>query len=112
VRLRSSFARWFLHSPNSAARSPTARCARFECQQRIPVRLDHLVRTAYTPEFDGVRFHEVLAKSALNKVPTASDMRFGWTINQMRGCLHQRTYCFARPTHEFLDLDVGKDFDT
>jgi DNA repair photolyase len=76
------------------------------------VRLDHLVRTAYTPEFDGVRFHEVLAKSALNKVPTASDMRFGWTINQMRGCLHQRTYCFARPTHEFLDLDVGKDFDT
>jgi DNA repair photolyase len=57
-------------------------------------------------------FYEVLAKSALNKVLTASDMRFGWTINQMRGCLHQRTYCVARPTHEFLDLDVGKDFDT
>jgi DNA repair photolyase len=30
----------------------------------------------------------------------------------MRGCLHQCTYCFARPTHEYLDLDAGRDFDT
>ncbi|MBH0024318.1 Rv2578c family radical SAM protein [Salinibacterium sp. SWN248] len=75
-------------------------------------KLNNLVRTVRTPEFDGVTFYEVLAKSALNKVPTASDMPFGWTINPMRGCLHQCTYCFARPTHEFLDLDAGKDFDT
>lgn len=75
-------------------------------------RLNNLVRTVRTPDFDGVTFYEVLAKSALNKVPTASDMPFGWTINPMRGCLHQCTYCFARPTHEFLELDAGKDFDT
>jgi len=75
-------------------------------------RLNNLVRTVRTPEFAGVTFYEVLAKSALNKVPTASDMPFGWTINPMRGCLHQCTYCFARPTHEYLDLDAGKDFDT
>ncbi len=75
-------------------------------------RLNNLVRTVRTPEFDGVTFYEVLAKSALNRVPSASHMPFGWTINPMRGCLHQCTYCFARPTHEYLDLDAGKDFDT
>src|SRR5690554_331940 len=75
-------------------------------------RLNNLVRTTRTPEFDGVTFYEVLAKSALNRVPSASQMPFGWTINPMRGCLHQCTYCFARPTHNYLDLDAGRDFDT
>ena len=37
---------------------------------------------------------------------------FGWTINPMRGCQHACAYCFARPTHGYLDLDAGKDFDT
>ncbi|MDN5759293.1 MAG: Rv2578c family radical SAM protein [Tomitella sp.] len=71
-----------------------------------------LVRTVATPEFEGVTFHEVLCKSALSKVPDGSNMPFRWTINPMRGCLHQCRYCFARPTHEYLDLDAGKDFDT
>ncbi|QEE61536.1 radical SAM protein [Salinibacterium sp. dk2585] len=75
-------------------------------------RLNNLVRTTRTPEFDGITFYEVLAKSALNRVPGQSKMPFGWTINPMRGCLHQCTYCFARPTHNYLDLDSGRDFDT
>ncbi|MDN5636057.1 MAG: radical SAM protein, partial [Brevibacterium sp.] len=45
-----------------------------------------LVRSVRTPEFAGVTFHEVLAKSALNKVPAASSMPFTWTINPYRGC--------------------------
>lgn len=75
-------------------------------------RLNNLVRAVRTPEFDGVTFYEVLAKSALNHVPSQSSMPFGWTINPMRGCLHRCTYCFARPTHRYLDLDAGHDFDT
>ncbi|GAA3740837.1 Rv2578c family radical SAM protein [Leifsonia bigeumensis] len=75
-------------------------------------RLNNLVRTVQTPEFDGVTFYEVLAKSALNHVPGQSAMPFGWTINPMRGCLHRCVYCFARPTHRYLDLDAGRDFDT
>src|SRR3954447_12220105 len=70
-----------------------------------------LVRTVTTPEFAGIRFHEVLAKSVLNKVPTASGMPFGWTINTFRGCSHACVYCFARGTHAYLDLDTGNDFD-
>ncbi|MBX3093477.1 MAG: Rv2578c family radical SAM protein [Cryobacterium sp.] len=75
-------------------------------------RLNNLVRTVRTPEFDGVTFYEVLAKSALNRVHAQSAMLFDWTINPMRGCLHRCVYCFARPTHEYLDLDAGRDFDT
>src|SRR5699024_10258546 len=71
-----------------------------------------LVRTVATPEFEGVTFHEVLCKSALSKVPEGARLPFRWTINPMRGCLHQCRYCFARPTHEYLDLDAGKDFDS
>jgi DNA repair photolyase len=32
-------------------------------------------------------------------------------VNPYRGCSHACTYCFARPTHEFLDLDAGRDFE-
>ncbi len=71
-----------------------------------------LVRAVATPEFEGVTFHEVLCKSALSKVPEGARLPFRWTVNPMRGCLHQCRYCFARPTHEYLDLDAGRDFDT
>ncbi len=74
-------------------------------------KLSSLVRSVQTPEFAGVTFHEVLAKSALNKVPGSSSMPFGWTINPYRGCSHACVYCFARPTHTYLDLDAGDDFD-
>jgi DNA repair photolyase len=74
--------------------------------------MDGLVRSVTTPEFAGMTFHEVLAKSALNHVPGASAMPFNWTINPYRGCSHACRYCFARGTHEYLDLDAGKDFDS
>jgi DNA repair photolyase len=70
------------------------------------------VRSVRTPQFDGITFHEVLAKSALNKVPDASMLPFKYTVNGYRGCSHACRYCFARPTHEYLDLDSGNDFDT
>jgi DNA repair photolyase len=65
-----------------------------------------------TPEFRGITFHEVTARSALNRVPEASRMPFRWTINPYRGCSHACIYCFARKTHEYLDLDSGHDFDS
>jgi DNA repair photolyase len=75
-------------------------------------RLSNLVRTVRTPEFAGITFHEVLAKSALNHVPGPGALPFGWTINPYRGCSHACVYCFARNTHTYLELDAGKDFDT
>jgi DNA repair photolyase len=69
------------------------------------------VRTVRTPQFDGITFHEVLCKSALNKIPAAAQLPFRYTVNGYRGCSHACRYCFARPTHEYLDLDAGADFD-
>lgn len=74
--------------------------------------LSGLVRTVRTPEFAGITFHEVLAKSVLNKVPATSSMPFHWTINPYRGCSHACVYCFARKTHSYLNLDTGLDFDS
>ncbi|MFT3899486.1 MAG: Rv2578c family radical SAM protein [Gordonia sp. (in: high G+C Gram-positive bacteria)] len=70
-----------------------------------------LVRTVTTPEFEGVTFHEVLCRSLLNPVPVSSGMPFRFSVNTFRGCTHACRYCFARPTHEYLDFDAGEDFD-
>ncbi|CAL9584392.1 Rv2578c family radical SAM protein [Streptomyces sp. enrichment culture] len=69
-------------------------------------------RTFDTPEFRGITFHEVRARSILNRVPGASRMPFEWTVNPYRGCTHACVYCFARKTHSYLDLDTGIGFDT
>src|SRR6476646_7764523 len=74
--------------------------------------LHTLVRSARTPEFAGITFHEVLAKSALNRIPKAAQLPFNWTVNPYRGCSHGCVYCFARHTHTYLDLDAGDDFDS
>ncbi|MFI6306536.1 intein-containing Rv2578c family radical SAM protein [Amycolatopsis thailandensis] len=60
--------------------------------------LDGLLRSVRTPEFDGVTFHEVHAKSVLNKVPEGSGVPFGWTVNPYRGCSHACTYCLEGGT--------------
>jgi DNA repair photolyase len=70
-----------------------------------------VVRRFDAPEALDMRFYEVRAKSALNRVPAASAMPFRWTINPYRGCSHACVYCFARPTHTYLDFNAGRDFE-
>ncbi len=40
------------------------------------------------------------------------DIPFDRSINAYKGCEHGCVYCFARPTHAFLDLSPGLDFET
>ncbi|HEX6336594.1 MAG TPA: Rv2578c family radical SAM protein [Jiangellaceae bacterium] len=61
-------------------------------------RIPGLLRSVRTPEFAGVTFHEVRARSVLNKVPEASRLPFRWTINPYRGCSHACVYCLAGDT--------------
>ena len=57
-----------------------------------------LLRSVRTPEFAGTVFHEVEARSALNRVPGSSPMPFGWTVNPYRGCSHACVYCLDGAT--------------
>ncbi|MFI6163405.1 Rv2578c family radical SAM protein [Micromonospora haikouensis] len=78
----------------------------------LPLALPGAVtRTFDTPGFAGMTFHEVRAKSIINRVPGTSRVPFEWTINPYRGCSHACVYCLARHTHTYLDLDAGADFD-
>ncbi len=62
-------------------------------------------------EFRGLEFLHVHARRVINEVPKASRMPFRWTINAYRGCSHACVFCFARPTHEYLGMNAGDDFD-
>ena len=79
---------------------------------RLPgYRDEAVVRHFEAPDSISTRFYEIRAKSILNRVPEASQMPFRWTINPYRGCTHSCVYCFARPTHTYLDFDADKDFE-
>ena len=82
-----------------------------ESQGRLPGYSDTVVRHFDAPEALDMRFHEVHARSVLNRVPAASRMPFRWTVNPYRGCGHACVYCFARPTHSYLGFDAGRDFE-
>jgi DNA repair photolyase len=64
-----------------------------------------------TGRMSDLEFLHVTAKRILNHVPTPSRAPANWTINVYRGCSHACVYCFARPTHEYLGLNIGEDFD-
>jgi DNA repair photolyase len=67
----------------------------------------HLGRGAYA----GLEFLHVNARTIINTVPPESLMPFRHTINAYRGCSHACVYCFARPTHDYLGLGIGTDFE-
>jgi DNA repair photolyase len=64
-----------------------------------------------TGEFRGMEFLHVNSRSIINEVPASSRMPFRYTINAYRGCSHACVFCFARPTHEYLGLNTGEDFE-
>ncbi len=83
-----------------------------DASRRLPgYRDEAVVRTFDAPEALDVRFYEVRARSALNRVPKQSQVPFRWTINPYRGCTHACQFCFARPTHTYLGFDARRDFE-
>ena len=61
-----------------------------------------LLRSVRVPEFAGVTFHEVEARSVLNRVPGDSPVPFRWTVNPYRGCGHACVYCLDGATPVLL----------
>jgi DNA repair photolyase len=50
------------------------------------------------------------SRSILSK-NSSPDIAFTYSINPYRGCMHACAYCYARPTHQYLDFGAGTDFD-
>src|SRR5437879_12970402 len=61
-------------------------------------------------EGHNVEYFTLPIKSLLNKC-TSPRMPFTWTINPYRGCEFACKYCYARYTHEFMELRDGVDFE-
>ena len=86
---------------------------RFERIERILDADDQLANTdtergrvSRTVEFLDDQSQSIVTE---NKSP---DLPFRFSINPYRGCEHGCAYCYARPTHEYLGLNAGLDFET
>jgi len=57
-----------------------------------------------------VEFFALASRSTLNR-ESSGRMPFAWTINPYRGCEFGCKYCYARYTHEFMEMWDGRDFE-
>lgn len=58
-----------------------------------------------------IEYLEDQAKSIVSK-NDSPDLNFRYSINPYRGCAHGCSYCYARPSHEYLGFYAGLDFET
>lgn len=62
-------------------------------------------------ERPATRYYDDTSKSIISE-NDSPDIPFRFSLNPYRGCLHGCSYCYARPTHEYLGLSAGLDFET
>ena len=58
---------------------------------------------------------EVFEETETRRIIThnnSPDVGFDYSVNCYRGCTHACSYCFSRPTHEYLGYGAGTDFET
>jgi len=62
-------------------------------------------------EGHNVEYFTLPSKSLLNRCVSNRNMPFTWTINPYRGCEFGCRYCYARYTHEFMEMRDGMEFE-
>ena len=87
---------------------------RFSTDEREPTddgwgSLDQVVSAQLLPPSTQVLEEQVKSILSSNDSP---DIGFDLSINPYRGCEHGCIYCYARPTHSYLNLSPGLDFET
>src|SRR5438445_2839489 len=58
-----------------------------------------------------VEYFTLPVRSILNRCVSKREMPFTWTVNPYRGCEFACKYCYARYTHEFMEMRDGVDFE-
>jgi DNA repair photolyase len=62
-------------------------------------------------EGHNVEYFTLPVRSLLNRCVSQRQMPFTWTVNPYRGCEFACKYCYARYTHEFMEMRDGVDFE-
>ncbi|MBS0313743.1 MAG: PA0069 family radical SAM protein [Proteobacteria bacterium] len=100
-------------SPIKGRGSATRLAGRFETLTREAAS-DEAVQSASDddePPSPRTVVHNETARSIISH-NDSPDLRFAQSINPYRGCEHGCIYCYARPTHAYLNLSPGLDFET
>jgi DNA repair photolyase len=62
-------------------------------------------------EGHNVEYFTLPSRSLLNRCVSSRKLPFSWTINPYRGCEFGCRYCYARYTHEFMEMRDGMEFE-
>jgi DNA repair photolyase len=73
--------------------------------------LSHSVEWIGEPPAAKIEVYEETETRSIISHNDSPDVAFDHSINCYRGCIHGCTYCFSRPTHEYLDFGAGTDFE-
>lgn len=95
------------HKGRGAQSNPDCR---YQAQTREAVVDDWFIDAEDLPKLQTTVRHDH-SKTILSR-NQSPDVPFSVSINPYRGCEHGCVYCFARPTHAYLDLSPGLDFET
>jgi len=100
--------------PSTACRENDRPCAPTPTPEALAPKLVGIARMAQSSprvrERASVQYFALPARSALNR-ESSRRMPFAWTLNPYRGCEFGCKYCYARYTHEFMELHDGRDFE-
>ena len=103
-------------APASTTTRSVAGCSSDPHRETVPAppKLVGIARMAQASprlrERTGVQYFSLSARSALNR-ESGGRMPFDWTLNPYRGCEFGCKYCYARYTHEFMELHDGREFE-
>src|SRR2546430_1378652 len=81
---------------------------RFETTTRVAL---DLVERDEPPRSPATEFISDRTRSVVTE-NDSPDVGFRYSVNPYRGCEHGCSYCYARPTHEYLGYDAGLGFET
>jgi DNA repair photolyase len=98
-------------TPIKGRGSLSNRNSRFEELQRVPFDDEWVANQSDDQPRPATTVTAETAKSIISR-NDSPDIPFDQSINPYRGCEHGCIYCYARPTHAYLNLSPGLDFET